>query len=348
MNILAIDLGKFKSVACDYRTEDGQHEFETIQTSPQQIHDLLVKRQPDRLVIEICNIAGWIHDIARTLDIDVQVANPNTEGWRRKKVKRKTDRDDALKLGRLSAANDLPTVYMPAQPVRQWRSLITYRHKLVARRTAIKNSIRSLLNSQGLKAPRGASGWTSKSIAWMRTLAQPFDQLELADLWRGQLYMELEALKQVEALIRPVETKLDQVATADVRVCTLKQASGIGNRMAEMAVALIDDPKRFKNARQVGAYGGLTPKQYESGQSKREGKISKRGNSLVRKLLVQIAWGMEKRNEHVARLFRRMSKGQKQLRKRTAIAVARKLLVWCWAVLRDGLQWRGPAMASTN
>ena len=58
MKIAAIDLGKSQSVACDYQTNDGEHEFETIETSPQQVHDLIVRREPDRLVIEVCNMAG--------------------------------------------------------------------------------------------------------------------------------------------------------------------------------------------------------------------------------------------------------------------------------------------------
>lgn len=112
VNLLAIDLGKFKSVACLYR-DDEDTTFRTIETRPQAIHDLLVDWEPDRLIIEVGTISGWVHDVATALGIEVQVANPNTEGWRWRRVKRKTDRDDALKLARLSAAGQLPTVWMP-------------------------------------------------------------------------------------------------------------------------------------------------------------------------------------------------------------------------------------------
>src|SRR5688500_5214185 len=98
--ILSMDLGKFKSVAC--RLAGSGIEFETIATSPQTVHDLLVRVKPDRLVIEACSISGWVCDIARMLGIEVQVANANAEAWHWKRVKRKTDRDDALKLAKLS------------------------------------------------------------------------------------------------------------------------------------------------------------------------------------------------------------------------------------------------------
>ena len=59
MRILSLDLGKYKSVACDYEAERGGHRFTTIPTNPQTLHDLIVEREPDRVVIEICSIAGW-------------------------------------------------------------------------------------------------------------------------------------------------------------------------------------------------------------------------------------------------------------------------------------------------
>ncbi len=72
MNILAIDLGKFKSVACLYRGEQDI-EFRTIETRPQEIHDLLVELAPTRLVIEIL---AELHEMAR----EVQAATPTSSG----------------------------------------------------------------------------------------------------------------------------------------------------------------------------------------------------------------------------------------------------------------------------
>ena len=56
---------------------------------------------------------GWVRDLTETLGIEVRVANTHGEAWRRKHVKRKTDRADALKLARLAATNQLPTVHVP-------------------------------------------------------------------------------------------------------------------------------------------------------------------------------------------------------------------------------------------
>ena len=82
-----------------------------------------------------------------SLGVEVKVANPTNDAWKWKNVKRKTDRDDALKLAQLTTLNQLPTVYMPKKDVRLWRQLINYRNSLVRRRTAIKNSIRAIFRS---------------------------------------------------------------------------------------------------------------------------------------------------------------------------------------------------------
>ena len=58
MRILALDLGKYKSVACDYEAENGRQRFATILTNPKALHDLIVDLEPERVVIEICSIAG--------------------------------------------------------------------------------------------------------------------------------------------------------------------------------------------------------------------------------------------------------------------------------------------------
>ena len=75
--ILAIDLGKFKSVACDYHAATGTHAFATVATRPQAMHDLIVERSPDVVVIEVGSQAGWVKDLCESLGVAVRIANPN-------------------------------------------------------------------------------------------------------------------------------------------------------------------------------------------------------------------------------------------------------------------------------
>ena len=101
------------------------------------------------------------------MKVPVQVANGNDERWRWKTVKEKSDRKDALKLAQLSEMDSLPMVHVPKASVRQWRSLIEYRHNLVNRRTAIKNSIRENLRAKKFaRVAKFTVGWASHLYYW--------------------------------------------------------------------------------------------------------------------------------------------------------------------------------------
>jgi len=143
MKIMALDLGKSKMVGCMYETVAGTHRFESAPLDRGTLETALDAEQPDRVVIEVGTSAGWVGDLVRGRGIELQVANPSHQAWRWRCVKKKTDRLDALKLAELSASDQLPMVHLPQRDVRQWRSLIRYRHRLIARRTGVKNRIRS-------------------------------------------------------------------------------------------------------------------------------------------------------------------------------------------------------------
>jgi transposase len=343
MVILAIDLGKAKSLFCWYQTSDASHEFATVASTPTSFHEAITSRAVDRVVIEVCDMAGWVKDLCEAISIPIQVVNVNVEGWRWKHVKDKTDKRDALKLARLSAANDLKLVWLPDRQTRHRRSLILYRHKLIERRTAIQNSIHALMVSEGRAMKAGRQRWRAELLAELRKLAKPIEQCNAQELWAAHLWMELASLDHLMQQIEKLDRKLDALGNADHRVIRLKTIPGVGPRLSELVVAVLDDPHRFKNGRQVSAYAGLVPRRYQSGQMDRSGRISKAGCGKLRKLLLEIAWGMLVHNPHGRQVFARISKGQKTRRKQAAVALARRVLTWCWAMLRDGTDWKTPA-----
>jgi transposase len=304
------------------------------------VHDLLIETSPQLLVIEACGVCGWIADLAESLSIEVRVANTLGEAWKWKKVKRKTDRDDALKLARLAATDQLPLVHIPKLTVRQHRSLIKYRHALIDRRTGIKNTIRSLLDAQGLSLPGRSRGWTVQSLSELKALSRPLSECDGKNLWRGQLASELMMFEQVSALIKEADKKLDALAATDKRMTRLRTIPQVGARLAELVVTTLDDARRFKTAKQVSCYAGLVPKQYQSGQMNRMGRITGQGPGLLRRVLVQVAWGLQRRTETRGHaVFERLCHGQRTRRKQAVVALARKILCWCWALLRDETEW---------
>jgi len=351
MTILALDLGKFNSVACVFSTQSQKAlRYQSLTTSPQTLHDLIVQVQPQRVVFETCSIAGWVHDLCESLNIaDIQIANPSGEAWKWKNVKRKTDKDDALKLATMSAMQTLPTVWMPSPQGRQLRRFVLHRSAIVHRCTAMKNEIRAILSQQGLESPpAGKAGWTIKSLQQLDTLAKPMDECSVDDLWRGRLYIELSALRMTMKLLAQMEKKLEELGQADERITRLRTVPGVGPRLAETVVAFIGDPHRFDNARQVSAYAGLVPRQHQSGNMDRHGRITRRGPRLLRSMLVEVAWLAVRHNDWAAGIVAQVSKGAKGRRRQAIVALARKLLVRLWAMLRDGTNWKHPTQSTTH
>ncbi len=349
MTIFAIDLGKSKSVFCRFDRVSGVTQFGSFPTNEDELRKRLKRERPDRVVAEICPQAAMVHDVAGALKIEVQIADTTQDAWQWRNVKRKTDKDDALKLARLSALGQINCVHIPSPRMRQWRRLIEQRVTLAGERTRCKNRIRSLLMTQGLSLPRGQSGWTAASLAALAERARPLSECELLDSCCGSLRIELDQLELFTRQIKQLETLLDALVDSDPRTVLVDTIPGVGPSTAEAIVATLDIAGRFKNPRQVAAYGGLTPRRYQSGNMDRQGRISKRGNPLLRRALNQAAWSAVHSDAHFRAVFLRISGGRKSRSKKAIVAVMRKLLVTAWAMLRDGAVYQPrPAASETS
>jgi transposase len=342
--IVAIDLGKYKSVACLYQGDPAGARFESLTTDRQHLRQLFAQHRRAVVVIEACALAGWVHDLCGELGLSCKVANTAAEAWKFKHCKRKTDKDDALRLAQLEALGQLPTVTLPPPQTRQWRALIACRQVLVGRRVACQNRIRALLVGQGLPAPRGHRAWTEVGLQGIGQHARPLSDCGPDELWRGLLGLALTELGQVRALLEQAEAKLDALARKDQDVQRLETIPGVGTRTAEVIVTHLHQPERFASGKQVSAYAGLVPRQFQSGETDHRGRITRRGPALLRKLLVECAWVMLRYNPWAQAVYLRLSKG-KARKKQAIVALARKLLVRCWAMLRDKKVWQPPKEA---
>ena len=86
--IIALDLGKFKTVACVMNAVDRSHVFETIEMSPHSVHALLVRHATEDsaatlVVFETCDCSGWVYDLCVALALPARVVAANTEAWHR-------------------------------------------------------------------------------------------------------------------------------------------------------------------------------------------------------------------------------------------------------------------------
>ena len=187
--------------------------------------------------------------------------------------------------------------------------------------------------------PKCKSGWTLKSLMRLGQMSLAIEQCGVDDLWRGQLWVELELLGSVGKCLSEVTGKLDSMCKSDEQIKRLRTIPGVGGRLAEAIVAFLDEPERFASGKQVGCYAGLTPKQYQSGSMDRQGRISGQGNKLLRALLVEVSWLGLRHNSWIRETYNRLLRGSPSRKKIAITAVARKLLVRCWAMMRDEQDW---------
>ena len=249
------------------------------------------------------------------------------------KSKKKNDRVDAAKLAKLLYLDLVPQVHVPRADVRAWRALITYRHKLMSKRVAVKNQIRALLRGLGIVALAGKRMWSGKGLKWLKE-----QSLSEADALRRD--MSLEELQELNAKIRRVEKELDRRADAHPGVALLRTIPGVGVRTAEAVVAHLDDVSRFSKNKKVGSYFGLVPCQDQSAGKDRLGHITRDGPPAVRKLLCEAAWQGIRRSPALKSFFERVTRGEADRRKIALVATAHHLARVMAAMLRTGETWR--------
>ena len=285
---------------------------------------------------EVCYEAscgyGHYHDLLRPVAARVLVAHPGQLRLIFRSMN-KNDRKDAERLAKLLYLGEVPTVHVPSLEVRTWRELINCRSQVIVKRTRAKNAARALLRSAGTVPPQRPSLWTKQGMAWLRQLELP--TLSQA-LRRDLLIEEIETLTRQ---VRRIEQDLNHRGQQSAAVFQLQSISGIGIRTAEAVTAFVDDPHRFRDAKAVGRYFGLVPRQDQSGDKNRLGHITREGAPVVRRLLAEAAWQARRRSPTVRASFDRAQRDDPQRKKIALVATAHYLVRVMWAMLKRGTLW---------
>jgi transposase len=332
MRILALDLGtaSTKTYVHILDTETGEIQRQSFPTSITEFLAILRRIKPDQVVVEPTPITGLLVDLCQAENIQVKVANVRDPAWQNRT--NKTDRNDAELLARLAATGQLRTVCVPPRDVREWRSLIFYRHQMVRERIRCKNRIKSVLRNE-LISTKGL--WSKLGMTSARCIAKPLSLCDQSEFWRGILWEEIARLAEIQKRLESISGKLDQLAESKIETRALSALPGVGNRLAETIVATLVTAQRFHNRREVAAYIGLCPRVEQSGKHVVYGRITKAGNRLLRSLLVEVAWLGIRHDPWMKAIYDQVLRGDPSRSNRAVTAVARRLLIRCWAILRD-------------
>jgi transposase len=243
----------------------------------------------------------------------------------------KSDRNDALGLAQIVRTGWYREVKVKSLDTHKIRAVLGARAQLVGMRTEVTNQIRGLSKNAGMVLPKGKLIATSEQIGSDDLLARTLRALSRV----------MESLnEQIEGLNQQV----DELTDRDARCKLLMSIPGVGPLTATAFVAAIDDPERFRKSKSVGAYLGLTPRRFQSGEIDLSGHISKCGDSLVRCYLYEAAGILLTRVKKWSAL---KAWGLKLSRragpKKAKVAVARRLAVIMHRMLCTGEVFRWSA-----
>jgi transposase len=263
----------------------------------------------------------------------------------------KTDRRDAVKLAHFLRSGDLTAVYVPDEATEALRDLERARDDAKCSERTARHQLGKFLLRHGRRWSQ--TGWTQKHLAWIR--AQKFDHEAQRRVLTDYLKVVEDAAARVDALTKDIAELVETTALAPL-VKALQAFRGIRLVTAVTIAAELEDLKRFATPRQLMAFLGLVPSEHSSGESQRRGRITRTGNTHVRRVLVEAAWSYQfqanlsqdirRRNEGVAPGVQRIAwKAQQRLHKRlfalrskgkctqkAITAVARELAGFIWAV----------------
>jgi transposase len=281
----------------------------------------------DHVVVECTGNATAVLDILAPKVARVAVANP-LQVHLIARAKTKTDKIDARVLAKLYAAGFLPEVWIPDAATQARRRQVTRRKQLVKSRARLKAIVQSILHAH--LAPRcpHADLFGGKGRAWLRTQVLPEDE-------RVAIERHLEEYDRQTAAQKAVERDIAGIALDDANVRRLMTIPGIDMVVAVGMMAAIGRIDRFAAPEKLVAYLGLNPSVRQSGDGRaHHGRITKRGSSRARHLLVEAAW-QTVRSPGPMRAFYERVRARRGAHV-AAVAVARKLAVLIWHMLTKG------------
>jgi transposase len=265
----------------------------------------------------------------------------------------KTNRRDARKLTELLRAGLLTEVRPPTPEEEAVRDLCRARDDAREDLQRCRHRLGKLLLRRGLHY--GGRNWTRAHRQWIDTLewAQPAERVVVDDY--------LLAIDHTEARLIELDARLTEIAQADPYrepVGWLRCFRGVDTLTAILILAELHDFRRFHSPRALMAYVGLVPGEHSSGEKHRRGRITRTGNALVRRLLVETAWHYQHRpgvgvaltrrrkgqpgrviaiadkaQQRLCRRFRRLAEHHKPA-PTIAVAIARELAGFLWAALQ--------------
>lgn len=244
-------------------------------------------------------------------------------------AKLKNDRVDSATLAHLLRCDLLPESWKADRGTQARRQQVRLRATLVRHRTRLKNQVHAVLHQQGLRSPV-TDVFGKRGRLWLAEVKLPVQARESVNVC-------LRLLDGYSEEIQKQNLQLSEKAKQDKRAEWLMTIPGIGECSAMMLLAEIGDIGRFQDKEALCSYAGLVPRVRESaGKAARSG-ITRQGSPWMRWILVEAAQVATRCSPAAKRYYERLAR--KKHKHVARVALARKLLIAVYALLRDGVMF---------
>ena len=303
--------------------EIGYRRF--LHSDKQSVKAFYRKLGPGAVIgVEATGCLWWFEKLLASNGQKLQIGDPRM--IRRAALSRhKNDFRDAETILDLLMRGQFPAIMPRSEQSREVLDLLHYRQSLVRKRTSIANKLQAFARNKGLGKFHMSAAKTRKKL--VDTPATEVEKLLVSS--------RLLLFDEITAQMKALEVRLDKLAAADERVRLLMTHPGVGVINALALVHTLGEVRRFRRKEEVVAFVGLDPLEKSSGQKKRIGQISKHGSRLARHLLGQAAQAC--RDQRIRTFYAQVSR--RRGRPKAKVAAARKLLINCYLMLREGISY---------
>jgi len=330
-NYVGLDVHK-SSIYAVVMNKEGKKLFERkLKNHPHEVDKLLANLEPKNtsIALEACSVWQYLYDYLHESGYyDLSLTNP-LQVRLIANSRKKTDKHDAKVLADLLRTNMLPKSYAAPKDVREQRQITRHRASLVRLRTEIKNKIHAILLRHGIEHEY-SDVFGAKGTEYLRSLDLPMcDRFELDSY--------LDIIENINAQVKDTNERIEDYVDQHPHARLIMSMPGIDYYSALMICGEIGDVHRFPHVKKLVSFAGLNPSVYQSGNTLRQGHISKQGNRNLRWILVQCAHVAIMHDPYMAKFYRRLKKTKHH--NVALVAVARKMLERVYTMMKLNLPY---------
>jgi transposase len=252
------------------------------------------------------------------------VVNPADIPTTDKEKRQKEDIRDSRKIASMLRSGNLTPIFIPSKEILGYRTLVRYRRSIVTDISRQKAKVKFLLYNNGVRIPielaSSSISWSKKYVSWLKNL-------ELNSVVKFTLLSYISYMEQLKIMLKKINKEVIEFAnnsSYSKMIGLLRTVPGIGLIVAVTFITEIGDILRFSNIDKLNSFIGFIPTTNSSGEQERTGRITKRSNKYLRKMLIEAAWKAKSLDNSLACSYSRLTK--RLPANKAVIRIAKKLV----------------------